>query len=85
MDKIFSARVDESVIQRVRSLARRLGISKKQIIENAVRTYAAQMDQEDKFDALEWTCGAWRRKESARRIAEKARRTFRKSLEKHKR
>ncbi len=81
MDKILSARVHESVIQRIGALARRLHTSKKRIIENAVQTYAAKIDREEKFDVFEQTCGAWRRKESASRIVEEARQTFRKSME----
>ena len=83
MDKIFSARVQESVIQRIGALARRLHTSKKRIIENAVQSYADQIDRKDQFDVLEQTCGAWRRKESAATIVEEARKTFRKSMERH--
>ena len=83
MDKIFSARIHESAIQRIGSLARRLHISKKRIIENAVQTYADQIDREDQYDVFEQTCGAWRRKESARRIVVEARTMFRKSMERH--
>ena len=60
MDKIFSARVDEAVIRRVGSLARRLRTSKKRIIEDAVRTYADKIDREEDADVFEQTSGAWR-------------------------
>lgn len=80
MDKIFSARVDESVIRRIGSLARRLRTSKKKVIEDAVRTYADQIDQEQGHDVFEQTSGAWRRKKSAGRIVDEARKTFRKSM-----
>ena len=83
MDKIFSARVDESVIRRIGSLARRLRTSKKKIIESAVEAYAAQVDQEEKSDVFEQTSGAWRRKKSADRIVDEARQTFRKSMKRH--
>jgi predicted transcriptional regulator len=83
MDKILSARVNESIIQRIGSLARRLHTSKKNIIEIAVNNYADQIDREHQFDVFEQTCGAWRRKESAGRIAEKARRAFRQSMERY--
>jgi predicted transcriptional regulator len=36
MDKILSARVDESVVNRIGSLARRLHTSKKKSIESAI-------------------------------------------------
>jgi len=80
MDKIFSARVDESVVRRIGSLARRLRTSKKKIIENAVQAYAAQVDREEKSDVFEQTSGAWRRKKSAGRIVDEARKAFRESI-----
>jgi predicted transcriptional regulator len=83
MDKILSARVNESVIQRIGSLARRLQTSKKRIIENAVQNYADQIDREKQFEVLEQTCGAWRRKESAGRTVKETREKFRKSMERH--
>ena len=83
MDKIFSARVDEAVIRRVGSLARRLRTSKKRIIEDAVRTYADKIDREEDADVFEQTSGAWRRKKSAGRIVDEARKTFRKSMKRH--
>ncbi len=81
MDKILSARLEESVIQRIGSLARRLRTSKKRIIEDAIQNYADKIDREEKFDIFEQTCGVWRRKESAGQIVEEARKTFRKSME----
>lgn len=83
MDKIFSARLDEDIIERIGGLARRLRTSKKQIIENAVQRYSDNIDNEEKFDVFEQTCGAWRRKESAAQTVAAARKAFRKSMEKH--
>lgn len=45
MDKILSARVDESVVNRIGSLARRLQTSEKKIIESAIERYATQVDK----------------------------------------
>jgi predicted transcriptional regulator len=81
MDKIFSTRVDESVIHRIGSLARRLRTSKKRVIEDAVETYAARIEREQKSDVFEETSGAWRRKETARRTVEEARAAFRQAME----
>jgi len=85
MDKIFSTRVDESVIHRIGSLARRLRTSKKRVIEKAVETYAAQVEKEQKSDVLEETFGAWRRKESAAETVDHVRATFRRAMERHQR
>jgi hypothetical protein len=41
IDKILSALGDESVVNRISSLARRLHTSKKKSIENAIEIHAA--------------------------------------------
>ena len=83
MDKILSARVDESVVNRIGSLARRLRTSKKKIIETAIEVYATQIDAAQDFDVFEHTCGAWRRKESHRETMVKVRKAFQRSMERH--
>lgn len=85
MDKVFSARVDESVANQIGSLARRLHTSKKSVIEHAIELYAAQIDQEQGFDAFEETCGAWSRKESAAQLVKASRKAFRNSVRRHQR
>ena len=83
MDKILSARVDEAVIWRINFLARRLGTTKKAIIEQAIRSYAEQVEAEHQLDVLEHTCGAWQRIEPPRETVDAARRAFRRSMERH--
>jgi predicted DNA-binding protein len=83
MDKILSTRVDESVVNRIGSLARRLRTSKKKIIETAIERYATQVDEEQDFDVFEHTCGVWRRQESTRETAVKARKAFQRSIQRH--
>ena len=48
MDKIFSARLEESVIRLIGMLARQLGTTKKAIIENAIRMYTEKIEKENK-------------------------------------
>jgi len=83
MDKILSARVDESVVNRIGSLARRLRTSKKKIIETAIEVYATQLDKAQDFDVFEHTCGAWHRKESVRKTVDNARKVFQRSMQRH--
>jgi predicted transcriptional regulator len=52
MDKILSARVDESVIQQVGILARELNTSKKAIIEAAIKLYSEQTGLEKKNECF---------------------------------
>ncbi len=83
MDKIFSARVDESVIRQIGVLARQLGTTKKSIIEGAIRMYAEKIEGENNIDVLEQTLGAWHRAESADETIEKARKVFRNSMNRY--
>jgi predicted transcriptional regulator len=83
MDKIFSARVDEAVIHRIGSLARRLHTSKKKVIEDAVTSYAKQVDRDEESDVFDETSGAWNRDESPEQTVDRARGAFRESMERH--
>jgi hypothetical protein len=86
MDRIFSARLDEGVVHRIHRLAHRLHIPKKRILERAVRLFSEQVEaQGHSSSVLDDTFGAWRRKESARSLVEKARSSFRRSMERQSR
>ncbi|MCK5497629.1 MAG: hypothetical protein KAI77_00420 [Gammaproteobacteria bacterium] len=83
MDKILSARVDESVIQQVGILARELNTSKKTIIETAIRLYSKQTGLEKKIDVFENTCQVWKRSETPQESISIARSAFNKSMGRH--
>jgi hypothetical protein len=80
MDKILSARVDEAVILRIGSLARRLKTSKKQILQNAVELYAETVEADSKSDVFEKTSGAWKRREPAAQTVRDVRKEFNRSM-----
>ena len=83
MDKILSARVDESTIRKIGFLARKLKKTKKAVIEEAIRFYADQSNLSQGIDILEQTCGAWNRSQSPQETVLGVREAFRKSLERH--
>ena len=83
MDKIFSARLDESVIHSIGNLARRLHTTKKNIIEQAVNMYMNQIEQDSKQDIFKQTCGAWKRKESSEQTVKKVRKSFSQSMRRY--
>ena len=83
MDKIFSTRIDEAIIQRIGMLAKQLHTSKKAIIEKAVMTFSEKVEKEKSFDLLEQTFGAWKRNEAPQNTIDKARSVFRDSMERH--
>ena len=80
MDRVFSARVDESIVHRVAALARRLHTSRKRIIEEAVGMYEGSLRGREKMDVLTETFGAWKRKESPDELVTRARQAFRGSM-----
>jgi len=65
MDKIMSTRIDKAVIRHIGLLAKRLGTSKKAVLENAIRYYAEKIEAEQGFDVLTHTLGSWQRDETA--------------------
>ncbi len=81
MDKILSARVDESVIQRLNLLARQLRKTKKAIIEGAILSYADQISSEQQIDVLDLTFGVWQRGETVDETVRKTRHAFQEALE----
>ena len=85
MDKIMSTRMDEAVIRHIGMLAKKLGTSKKAVIENAVRCYAEKIETEQDFDVLTHTFGSWQRDKSAAGIVQTIKDTMRKSQERYRR
>jgi len=85
MDKIMSTRIDEAVIRHIGMLAKRLGTSKKAVLENAVRHYVEKIEAEQGFDVLTHTFGSWQRDKSAAETVRTIKETMRKSQERYKR
>lgn len=81
MDKVFSARIDESAAACINNLARQLHSTKKQVIERAVALFAAEVERERKTDLLSQSFGAWKRDESAQETVDAARTAFRNSMQ----
>ena len=85
MDKIMSTRMDEAVIRHIGMLAKKLGTSKKAVIENAVRYYAEKIEAEQDFDVLTDTFGSWQRDEGAAETVQTIKDSMRKSQQRYKR
>ena len=83
MDKVMSARLDESVITLIDRLSRQLRVSKKELIEPAIRRFAEGLSEEEKVDIFRATCGAWQRRESAATLHKRARQTFERGMRRH--
>ena len=83
MDKILSARVNETVLHKISFLSQRLHVSKKKVIEGAVQLYAQNMESAGDMNVFAQTSGAWNRKESMEQTVIHAKSAFRKSMERH--
>ena len=65
MDRVLSVRVDESVIHLLDQLVRRLGGTKKSLVEKAIARFAGEVESETgELDLFSQTFGAWKRTES---------------------
>jgi len=85
MDKVFSARLDESIIQQISLLSRKLHASKKAVIEAAIQSYSRQTALKEQADVLDHTCGAWERSEPPQQSVSISRSAFNQSIERHRR
>ena len=83
MDKIFSARIQESVLAIIERISDELHISKKKVIEEAVRKLWENVHQKGSPDFFSKSFGAWRREESPETLIKKSRAAVRKSFERH--
>ena len=78
MDKILSARIDESIVELLDALSRSLHKTKKKILEEALDQYAKSLDMNP--DVFEETHGTWRRNESPDETRRRIRDEFERSM-----
>jgi len=81
MQKIFSTRLDEAVIDEMNRATRKLGMSKRQFLEEAIHLRVARLGQDEETDVWAETSGAWQRSEPAAATMRRARRAFRQGFE----
>ncbi len=76
MQKIFSARLDEAALDEMDRVTRRLRISKRQFLEEAIQLRARALTVDDRDDVWSETLGAWRRSEQPETTIRRARQAF---------
>ncbi|MBP9114157.1 MAG: hypothetical protein KBF88_15200 [Polyangiaceae bacterium] len=79
MDKIFSARIDDSVLRELDVATARLGMTKKAFLEHAIRLAAGSLEQSPNDEIWETAFGAWEREESAAATVAHAKSQFRRA------
>jgi hypothetical protein len=85
MDRVFSARLDEAMVDELNRMTKRLGISKKQFLEEAIRLRLSRPSRGGARDLWAETCGAWRRSESPATTVRRTRRAFETSARRYQR
>jgi hypothetical protein len=83
MDKVVSARLDETVVDELNRATKRRGVTKKEFLEGAIRVYAAQDEGEAGMDVWAETCGTWRRREAPQATIRRARAAFNATMTRH--
>ena len=84
MDRILSARIDASTFDELDRTSRRLGMTKKRFLEEAIRLRAANASSEAE-DVWEATCGAWQRREAPAATVRRIRAVFESGMRRHRR
>jgi hypothetical protein len=79
VERIFSARLDEAALDEMERVTRRLKITKRRFLEEAIHLRARQEDASGS-DVWSETVGAWKRREKPETTIRNAREVFRRSF-----
>jgi hypothetical protein len=83
MDRIFSARIDDAIYQKIKDLSTKLHTSKKSVIEKAIGLLGQRFEQEKETNVFDETCGIWKRSEVPEEIVSQVRTVFRESMRRY--
>ncbi len=83
MDKIFSTRLDERLARQINAFAAKKAITKKRLIEEALRRYFKDSDENMDNELLEASFGAWHRNETTDITVEHIRTAFNKGFSRY--
>ena len=85
MERIFSARLDEAALDEMERVTRRLKMTKRKFLEEAILLRARQLSEGEGADVWSETLGAWRRSERPETTIRKTRSAFERSFGRHSR
>jgi len=80
MDKVFSIRLNEDLIRQANRFAKERAMSKKALMEKALRMYLSRIGGNLEQDILNRTFGSWQRAESADETWRRVRQEFNKAF-----
>jgi hypothetical protein len=82
VEKIFSARIDEAALDEMERVTRRLKMTKRKFLEEAIHLRARQEDARGS-DVWSETLGSWKRKEKPETTIRKTRAAFQRTFLRH--
>ena len=83
MERIMSTRIDESVVALIDRIAWEKKLTKKRIIEEAVKNFWQKIKGEKELDIFPDSFGAWKRDELVEETVQKSRIAFNQSMQRH--
>jgi predicted transcriptional regulator len=85
MDRVASIPVSESIASLVDSLAERLKKPKKEVVEEAIQSYAANIEEEGIAEFIRKSSGIWKRDETIEETVANARKLLNDAMARHQR
>jgi len=83
MQKIFSTRLDEATLDEMERATRKLGMSKRQFLEEAIQLRVERLSRDHQGDVWSDTLGAWQRTEAGAATIRRARRALQHAFTRH--
>ena len=83
MDKVFSTRLDEDLIRQINVMAMKKSMSKKILIERAIRAYLKNVAESMEHEIIDRSFGVWQRDETPEQTISQSRQVFRDGLSRH--
>ena len=83
MERIMSTRIDESVVALIDRIAREKKLTKKKIIEEAIKNFWQKIKAEKELDIFQDSFGTWKRDESVEETVQKSRMAFNRSMKRY--
>ena len=83
MDRVFSVRLDEKLVRAINRLVENKSVSKKAVIEKALRIYLDRCGDQTERETINRTSGAWRRRGTTEDTWREIRGTFNRSMTRH--
>lgn len=83
MERIFSARLNEAALDEMERVTRKLKMTKRRFLEEAIHLRARQLEGSESRDVWSETLGAWNRAERPESSIRESRDAFRRGFERH--